>query len=155
MRRALPLLLALAFGCGPDKIEVAKSQVGAAAERLDAQVAETGGYIRPGNGNEVDLSEDLDPWGLPLKATYTSGGMTESLKVRSAGPDGRFFNADDIVEQRTKMTMAGVGTGLKKNVEEFTEKGARGLSRGLIQGVKDQLAGKPKVDGATKQGGPP
>lgn len=157
-RRAMTVLLVLAWGCGPDKAareakarEEAKSLVAAATERLDGRTTRAGGYVRPGQGHEFDLPES-DPWGRPLKATYSSGGFMEVLTVRSAGPDGRFFNADDVVESRSKTTLAGVGNGLKKNVEEFNEKAARGFGRGLIKGVADHLGRGPGPAGNPEGG---
>jgi hypothetical protein len=56
----MPLFLVLAWGCGPNKFEVAISQIGAEVERLDGQVTATGGYIQLGDGTDFDLPE-IDP----------------------------------------------------------------------------------------------
>src|SRR4051794_4284075 len=116
MRRFVISAVLLVAGCSDGKsIELARSQVNTLADRLDSQVTAVGVYVHPGEGSEFDFKESLDPWGHPIKASYSRGGLQETLVVRSAGPDGLFANGDDILAERSKTNLAGVGSGLKEN----------------------------------------
>src|SRR5947209_8370365 len=107
------------------RVANARAQVSRWAEQLDGQTTDAGAYIRhPAN----QLPEN-DPWGTPLNVTYAQGGFAETLSVRSAGPDGVFFTQDDIVAQRSVVNLKGIGKGAKDNIEEFSQNGARGLTR--------------------------
>jgi hypothetical protein len=146
----LAMLATLVAGCGPTPHEIAKSRVLATAERLDGRTDDAGGYVRPGPGNEFTLDDEADPWGRPLRVSYTRGGFMEAMTVRAAGPDGLFHTPDDIVEVRSKVTFGGVGRGVRDNAEGLAEKSSRGFSRGLIRGAKDHFG---KESGAREKGG--
>lgn len=127
----------------------ARAQVSRWAEQLHGQTTDTGIYIRhPGN----PLPEN-DPWGTPLVVNYAQGGFAETLTVRSAGPDRAFHTQDDIVERRTLLNFKGIGTGVKNNIEEFSQRGARGLVRGTTEGIKETITEAPpgKKHGPRKQ----
>jgi hypothetical protein len=145
MRSCWPLLTSLALiGCAKDdRPERARAQVKQWAEKLDARTTDSGSFLRHQGPTEPD------PWGKDLLVSYSHGGMQETLSVRSAGPDGVEFTEDDLVEVRSKMTLQGIGTGIKRNVEEVAEKGGKGLARGVVQGLREGLkqAEPPKAAG--------
>jgi hypothetical protein len=109
------------------------------ADRLDRQTTETGVYIR-WNG---DTLPDKDPWGRNLLVEYSQGGVSEVVVVRSLGPDGESNTRDDVRAPRFAMNFKGVGTGIKNNAEEVSERAGRGLARGVIDGAKEGMRGKP------------
>jgi hypothetical protein len=74
-----------------------------------------------------------------LSVVYTQGGLAEIVSVRSAGPDGISHTADDIVALRGSANFKGVGTGAQQHVEEFGRRGARGWTKGLVEGVKQSM----------------
>jgi hypothetical protein len=111
------------------------AQVSRWAEQLHGQTTDAGVYVRhPAN----QLPEN-DPWGTPLTVAYTQGGFAETLTVRSAGPDRVFYTQDDILVQRSVVNLSGIGKGAKDNIEEFAENGARGLTKGGVQGIKESI----------------
>src|SRR5439155_9126093 len=82
----------------------ARSQVTRWADQLHSQTTEAGIYVRhPGN----QLPE-ADPWDTPLQLTYAQGGFSETLTVRSAGPDREFYTEDDILVQRSVVNLKGI-----------------------------------------------
>ena len=120
---------------GNQRVAEAYAQATRWAEQLHSQTTDAGIYIRhPGN----QLPEN-DPWGTPLSVIYTQGGFAETVTVRSAGPDRAFYTEDDIVAQRTIVNLKGIGKGAKENVEEFAHKGARGLTKGTADGIKETI----------------
>lgn len=154
-----PLLLAVTCGCGPDqaeraRLQAARSLVGAEAERLDDDLSAWGGYARPGEGSQFDLA-GVDPWEHRLKVTYIREGFAEFLTVRSAGPDGLFFNDDDISEQRETTAFGGVGSGLRKNAAALGAKAARGVGLGSSRGAGDREGKGIDAGGVTGAGKPP
>jgi hypothetical protein len=116
----------------------ARTQVCRWAEQLHAQTNDAGIYIR----HPANRLPENDPWGSPLVVTYAQGGFAETLTVRSAGPDRTFHTQDDIVEHRSVVNLKGIGKGAKDNVEEFAQKGARGLTKGAVEGIKEAVLEK-------------
>jgi Type II secretion system (T2SS), protein G len=110
------------------------------ADRLDRQTTDTGVYVRW----EGETLPDSDPWGRPLRVSYSQGGVAEAVEVRSIGPDGQSHTADDVVSSRMAMNFKGVGTGIKQGAEETTRNAAKGAVRGLIDGTKKALGGGTK-----------
>lgn len=105
------------------------------AEQLHGQTTDAGVYIR----HPAQQLPENDPWGTPLNVAYGQGGFIETLTVRSAGPDRAFYTDDDIVAERSLMNLKGIGKGVKDNVEEFAQKGARGLTKGTAEGIKETV----------------
>jgi len=117
------------------RMEAARAQVNRCADQLDAQTTETGVYVRPSK----EQLEETDPWGRPLTVSYTRDGLSETLVVRSAGPDGKSHTADDVTAQRMAANLKGIGEGVKKNVATVAEEASKGAVRGIIQGVKEAV----------------
>ncbi|MEK6234412.1 MAG: hypothetical protein N2C14_06850 [Planctomycetales bacterium] len=133
------------------KIDQARGMCRTWADRLDGRTTDVGAYIRPGTSNE-DYLEAFDPWGRQIKVMYSRGGVAESLKVVSFGPDGIQGTKDDIEERRCSTNYVGIGNGIKKNAEETSANAARGTAKGLIQGVKEELfASKKKESSASTE----
>ena len=115
------------------------------ADRLDKQTTDAGIYIRW----DGDTLPDSDPWGNPLRVSYSQGGVSEMVEVRSLGGDGRTHTDDDIATTRVAMNFKGVGMGLKEGIEDTSAKAAKGLVKGTIAGIKDAIGiGKKKEDKA-------
>ena len=130
----------LASGCSNGanqraSIERAQSQVARIAEDLDGRTTESGVYIRA----EKDEIKERDPWGTPVKVTYSQGGVAETLSVRSAGPDRTFQTQDDIFAQGMAANLKGIGEGIKKNAEETAANAAKGVVKGAVTGVKESI----------------
>lgn len=119
-------------GCS-DRAEVARSQVVQWAETLDARTTSDGVYVR----HDAETVPESDPWGHPIRVGYSRGGMSETLTVRSDGPDGTPFTADDIIETRMKANLAGIGTGVRQRAGELAEDAGRGFFKGAVNGLKD------------------
>jgi hypothetical protein len=110
------------------------------ADRLDKQTTDAGVYVRW----EGETLPDNDPWGNPLRVSYSQGGVAEAVEVRSLGPDGQSHTADDVTASRIAMNFKGVGTGIKQGAEETARNAAKGAIRGLIDGTKKALGGGTK-----------
>lgn len=110
------------------------------ADRLDRQTTDAGVYVRW----EGETLPDDDPWGRPLRVSYSQGGVAEAVEVRSLGPDGESHTADDVIASRMAMNFKGVGTGIKQGAEETARNAAKGAVRGLIDGTKEALGGGKK-----------
>lgn len=130
------------------RVAKAKTQVLEWATKLNSQITPTGTYIRYPS---EDLPEN-DPWGNPLKVSYSNGMITETLVVRSAGKDKKYGTDDDVVATNHKNNFKGVKDGIKNNVEETAKSGGKGAVKGIIEGIKDGLKGKDdeKKDGDKK-----
>jgi hypothetical protein len=116
------------------------------ADRLDKQTTDSGIYIR-WNGNTLP---DSDPWGNPLRVSYSQGGVSEMVEVRSLGSDGHSHTEDDIAITRVAMNFKGLGTGLKEGIEDTSAKAAKGLVKGTIAGIKDAVGLGKKIDDKEK-----
>lgn len=103
------------------------------ADKLDAQTTKSGSYVR----HQGEQLPETDPWGNNLKVYYSSGGVSEVLRISSAGPDLEFDTEDDIVETRMTANLAGVGEGIKESISEVAENAATGAVKGTIKGVKE------------------
>jgi hypothetical protein len=126
----------VAAGCGDDRSrEKAEAQIQRLADNLDAKTTETGVYIRVKEG---EIKEN-DPWGTPIKVSYSQGGVAEMIEVRSAGPDREFHSSDDLVAQRMAANLKGIGEGIKKNAEATAAGAAKGLVKGAVEGVKESI----------------
>lgn len=90
------------------------------ADRLDGQTTEAGVYVRW----EGETLPDSDPWGRPLRVSYSQGGVAEALEVRSLGPDGQSHTPDDVTASRMAMNFKGVGTGIKRGAAETARNAA-------------------------------
>jgi hypothetical protein len=119
------------------RIAEAQAQVNRWAEKLHGQTTDAGVYVR----HQGECIPENDPWGILLHVDYTQGGFAETLEVRSSGPDKAFYTEDDIVAKRSVMNLKGIGQGAKENVEEFAQKGARGVVKGATEGIKDTVHG--------------
>ena len=115
--------------------EKAQAQVRRIAEDLDKQTTETGVYVRV----KEDEIKDKDPWGTQIKITYSQGGTTEIVSVRSAGADREFQTNDDVVAQGMATNLKGIGEGIKKNAEETAANVAKGSVKGAVKGLKESI----------------
>ena len=129
MKRLLLILPALALltGCGPDKRDVAQSQVNQMAETWD--------------GGPTFTPEGSDPWGTAITAKVEKGPVNYNLTVRSNGPDKLPFTGDDITAQRSHKHST-VGEAAAGSVEKLSEATGKGLGRGAIVGIREGITGK-------------
>ncbi len=136
MLTVIAILVAVA-GCdnGRAAIEKAQAQVRRIAADLDQRTTDTGVYVRAKEGE----FKETDPWGTPVKITYSQGGVAEVVLVRSAGPDREFQTDDDLTAQGVAANLKGIGEGIKQNVEETAAKAAKGAVTGAIEGVKESV----------------
>ncbi|MEX1231011.1 MAG: hypothetical protein WEB58_12275 [Planctomycetaceae bacterium] len=116
-------------------IDKATSQVRRLTEELDKQTTATGVYVR---AKEGDAAEN-DPWGTPLNISYSQGGVSETITVRSAGPDKLLHTDDDILQQGMAMNFKGIGEGIKQNAGETAKNLAKGAVKGAVEGVKESI----------------
>lgn len=130
------------------KNDLAQSQVERWADQVDGQTNEAGLYVRHAGKT---LPEN-DPWGAALVVDYSQGGVSEVVTVRSLGADGSSHTADDLVAKRQSTNLQGIGAGAKKNVEEFAERGARGMARGVVAGLKEGVKNAVSDDDEKKDG---
>ena len=67
------------------------------ADELEAKTLEDGSFEQHGG-----LTEE-DPWGRPIRVWYsdTEDAESQTLEVRSAGPNGKMDDEDDVVRTRT------------------------------------------------------
>jgi|GEM_PF-5651970 len=114
-------------------IDLTRAKTERWADKLDSTTTDTGVYIHW----ETDTLPEQDEWGNDLKVQYSQGGMAETIKVRSNGPDSISHTKDDIIATRISANLKGVGEGIKKNIEEVSEKGAKGFVKGAIQGFRE------------------
>ena len=142
-RSASQLLAAIAMiaaaGCSDPQLakdrETARALTRSWVERLDSQTTNTGSYIH----HQGERLPDQDPWKNPLRVGYSRGGVSEVVKVSSAGPDQKFDTDDDIVEERQTTNLAGVGQGIKENIGEVAENAAAGTVKGTMKGLKEGI----------------
>ncbi|HVK18319.1 MAG TPA: type II secretion system protein GspG [Fimbriiglobus sp.] len=123
-----------------ESVQAARSLCEQWADRLDKQTTETGVYVRW----EGETLPDGDPWGRPLRVSYSQGGVAEAFEVRSLGPDGQSHTPDDIVTSRMAMNLKGIGTGIKQGAEETARNTAKGAVQGLVDGTREALGGGKK-----------
>ncbi len=116
------------------------------ADRLDKQTTNAGIYIRW----DGDTLPDNDPWGNPLRVSYSQGGVSEMVEVRSLGRDGRTHTDDDIAITRVAMNFKGLGTGLNQGIEDASAKASKGLVSGTIAGIKEAIGRGTKKDDKQK-----
>lgn len=88
---------------------------------------------------DITLSQ-IDPWGNSLVATYHNGAI-KSVTVRSAGRDGKYNTSDDYVARVTSIDGKEVKAKMLRGVEKISEHIGRGLVRGGIKGLKDEVDG--------------
>jgi hypothetical protein len=128
MRRLFLLpFLAVLTGCGPDKREIAQSQVNQLAETWD--------------GGPTFTPEGSDPWGSPITAKVEKGDALYHLTVRSNGPDKLPFTGDDVVARRSHKHTP-LGEAAAPAVEKVTEALGKGLGRGGVAGIREGITGK-------------
>lgn len=109
------------------------------ADKLDGMTYDTGVYKKP-HGDDVNegiLEEAIDGWGNPLRYQYTMGGIVENVKIMSSGKDGQFYTGDDLVTTRMSGNLKGIGTGIKKNIEETAHNAGKGIVTGMVEGGKE------------------
>ena len=140
MKRLLLMAAALAglTGCGPDKRDVATSQVNQMADTWD--------------GTDKFAPEGSDPWGEPYTARVEKGDAYYNLTVRSNGPDKLPQTKDDIVATRSKKHTP-LGEAAAPAVEKIGEALGKGLGRGGVAGIREGISGKkadPKKDEGKK-----
>lgn len=107
-----------------------------AARLADAFAKDTdpdGRYVRKPEG---PLPE-TDAWGRPFRLAYTPGRLSDGLEVRSAGPDGEWDTADDVVAPRTSPIAA--------------KALARDAAGNLLDAAKAKLWGTKPKDGEKKE----
>jgi hypothetical protein len=117
----------------------AAAQVERIASELDRRTTDAGVYVR---ATPAEIRE-LDPWGSPIAVEYAQGGIAETVQVRSAGPDCRFYTDDDIVAGHMAVNFKGIGSGIKGNIEETAASAARGTVSGAVQGLKQSIRESP------------
>lgn len=101
------------------KMEETRAIVNQQAEYYDGLTTEEGIYIRDGFEGPGEHSLPVtDSWGRHLTISYSQGGGAERLVVRSPGHDGWSHTTDDIWTSRSSVTFAGIGRGIKNNIEE-------------------------------------
>jgi hypothetical protein len=127
--------LMVLFADGTQSREQAAAQVERIAAELDRRTTPDGVYVRTQPG-EI---KESDPWGSPISIEYSQGGVAETVRVRSAGPDCRFYTADDIVAGHLAVNFKGIGTGIKDNIEQTSASAARGAVSGAVQGLKQSI----------------
>jgi len=129
MKRILLIAAALAglTGCGPDKREVARSQVEQMADTWD--------------GGPNFTAEGTDPWGEPYTAQMEKDDAFYYLTVRSSGADRLPKTRDDVVATRSKKHTP-ISKAVAPAVERIGEALGKGLGRGGVGGVKEGIAGK-------------
>jgi hypothetical protein len=120
-------LLALATGCGPDKRDVAQSQVNQIADTWD--------------GGPAFTPEGADPWGEPYTAKIETGDAYRNLTVRSNGPDKLPQTKDDIVATR-RHKHTPLSEAAAPAVEKVSEALGKGLGRGAVAGIREGITGK-------------
>lgn len=96
-----------------DETEAMVKQVG---ERLSNDKSGTV-YRRPGVGVLFDLTE-CDVWGHQLRVVYGRHTVSETLTLRSAGPDGLYNTDDDIMFETSAYTAAGAIDGAGNIIRE-------------------------------------
>ncbi len=116
-------------------VEKARAQVQRIADELDSKTTETGIYIRV----KEDEVKESDPWGTPVQVSYSQGGVSEMVHVRSAGPDRLLQTEDDVVAMGMTANLKGIGEGIKKNTEDTAAKAAKGLVNGAVEGIKESV----------------
>lgn len=129
MRILLPFALALVAltGCGPNRRDLAESQVNQVADTWDG-----------GDGFAV---QGTDPWSEPLTAKVEKGDVNFKLTVRSNGPDRLPQTRDDLVATRHKKHTP-IGEVAGKGAEPI----AAGAARGMVAGLREGLSGKKADD---------
>lgn len=127
--------LLVVFAGSTQSLEQATAQVERIAAELDRRTTDNGVYVRARPG-EI---KEHDPWGSPITVEYTQGGVAETVQVRSAGPDCRFYTADDIVAGHLAVNFKGIGSGIKGNIEQTAAGAARGAVTGAVQGLKQSI----------------
>lgn len=142
-RRCFYLILSVVLLVGCDSAakkklaadkEQARAQVERIAQKLDTQTTETGVYIRNEDVNEKD------PWNQAIKVTYSQGGVSEAVEVRSSGPDKTLHTSDDIIASRASMNFKGAGEGIKKNIKEVASEAAKGAGEGMKENAQEVAA---------------
>ena len=129
MKRLLLIATALVgiSGCGPDKRDVAQSQVQLLADTWD--------------GTDKFTAEGTDPWGEPYTAQVEKDDAFYYLTVRSNGPDRLPKTRDDVVATRSKKHTP-ISKAIAPAVERVGEALGKGLGRGGVAGVKEGITGK-------------
>src|SRR5439155_16970122 len=110
--------------------EVERADTSETATRLADELAKDtdsdGRFVRKAEG---PLPE-TDAWGRPFRLSYKTGTLSETLEVRSAGPDGEWETRDDVV--------------VTHNSRVANHALARDAVGGAIDAAKARLLGKPK-----------
>jgi hypothetical protein len=119
--------LASLTGCGPDRRDVAQSQVEQLADKWD--------------GGPAFTPEGTDPWGEPYTAQVEKGETHYYLTVRSSGPDRLPKTRDDVVATKSHKHTA-LSDAAAPAVEKLGAALGKGLGRGGVAGVKEGLTGK-------------
>jgi hypothetical protein len=123
----LAATLAALSGCGPNKSEVARSELNQQADKWD--------------GGEKFAAEGTDPWGEPYTGRVDKGVAYYTLTLRSNGPDKLPQNRDDVVVTRTHKHTP-LSDAAAPAVEKLGEAAGKGLGRGGVSGIREGLFGK-------------
>ena len=112
------------------RLEAGRAETSEIATRLIDELAKTvdadGRFIRRPDG----ALPETDAWGRPFRLSYRSGTISETLEVRSAGPDGEYQTRDDVVATHTsRVTNHAI---------------ARDATGGMLDAAKARLFGKGK-----------
>jgi hypothetical protein len=112
------------------RLEAGRAETSETATRLADEIAKEvdtdGRFIRKPEG----ALAEADAWGRPLRLMYKSGTISETLEVRSAGPDGEFETRDDVVASHaSRVTNHAL---------------AREVTGGALDAAKARLFGKGK-----------
>ena len=119
------LAVAAVAGCGPSARELQErtlSILNVEADRWD--------------GGEEFATVAKDAYGRPLAASVRKGVLSDTLEVRSSGPDRLPKNSDDIVVTRSRRHGR---TSLTEEAAKAAEGLASGTASGAIKGLKKGL----------------
>jgi hypothetical protein len=137
---AITAIFASLTGCGPDKRDVAESEVNRQVDTWD--------------GGPNFQAEGTDPWGEPYTAQIEKDASFYHLTVRSNGPDRLPKTRDDIVATKSHKH-TDISKAIAPAVERVGEALGKGLGRGGVAGIKEGISGKkdgePKPDEKKKE----
>lgn len=109
MKRLL-LIVAIIIGCDrtPSAEEIKASQ-----EKLNQGYAIVD-KIMDNAKSTTDHVEgrELDPWGNKIRIDYKQEWTTETIFVRSAGPDGSYETSDDLTKSHERTKVSSVASGI-------------------------------------------
>jgi uncharacterized lipoprotein NlpE involved in copper resistance len=118
---------------------------------LEGKTTPVGAYVR----HDGETLPAADPWGNELRVAYSSGGLAEKVEVRSCGPDGKPFTADDIVAWRMSANSANIAEGALEAAGKLGKAAAKAAGKAAVEGAKDKLGIGSKPDRRKRRGSSP